>query len=80
VIGALFMMIGLKPDWTLPVVRMVGMMGWAERRMGRGSTFSVWKFIGVIAPIIAIIYFFSPGVQFEEPVQEDTSSYSENLY
>ena len=75
------MMIGLKPDWTLPVVRMVGMMGWAERRMGRGATFSVWKIIGVLAPIAAIIYFFSPGVHFDEPVQDNNSSgYSQNLY
>lgn len=62
-IGILFMLIGLKSDWTLAVVRMVGKMGWAEDSMGRGRTFDIWKLIGVLAPIAAIIYFFSGGVK-----------------
>ncbi|OQA52366.1 MAG: hypothetical protein BWY43_00543 [candidate division WS2 bacterium ADurb.Bin280] len=65
VIGILFMLVGLKPDWTLAVVRMVGKMGWAEQGLGRGGTFNIWKLIGVLAPIGAIIYFFSGGVKFD---------------
>lgn len=64
ILGILFMLIGLKSDWTLAVVRMIGRMGWAEERMGRGATFDIWKLIGVLAPIAAIIYFFSGGVKF----------------
>lgn len=63
VLGAIFMLIGLKPDWTTRAVRMFGMMGWAENSMGRGSTYTIWKWIGIIAPIAAIIYFFSGGVK-----------------
>ena len=66
IIGFLFMFMGLNSDWTMWVVRQVGKMGWAEQRMGRGSTFDVWKIIGILAPIIAIIYFFSGGVKFDE--------------
>ncbi len=66
IIGILIMIVGLRPDWTLAVVRMVGMMGWAENRIGRGGTFTVWKIIGILAPIVAIIYFFSGGVQINK--------------
>lgn len=64
VLGVLFMLIGLKPDWTMWVVRTIGKMGWAEQRVGRGSTFDIWKLIGILAPIAALIYFFSGGIQF----------------
>lgn len=63
IIGILFMLIGFKPDWTMWVVRTVGKMGWAEQRVGRGSTFDIWKLIGILAPIVALIYFFSGGVK-----------------
>jgi hypothetical protein len=66
VLGVLFMLIGLKPDWTMWVVRTIGKMGWAEQRVGRGSTFDIWKLIGILAPIAALIYFFSGGIQFED--------------
>jgi len=66
-LGILFMLIGLKPDWTMSVVRMVGKMGWAEQRFGQGGTYNIWKWIGVLAPIAAIIYFFSGGIQFDQP-------------
>lgn len=77
------MLIGLKPDWTMAVVRMVGKMGWAEQRIGRGGTFQIWKLIGVLAPIAALIYFFTPSIQvhFDDNTQiEDSSDYSQNLY
>lgn len=64
-LGVLFMLIGLKPDWTMAVVRMVGKMGWAEQRFGQGGTFNIWKWIGVLAPIAAMIYFFSGGVHLQ---------------
>jgi hypothetical protein len=65
IIGIVFMFIGLLPEYTLKAVRMIGMMGWAEQRLGRGGTFSVWKIIGILAPIGAIIYFFTPSIQFK---------------
>lgn len=64
VIGIAFMFIGLLPEYTLKAVRMIGMMGWAESSLGRGGTFSVWKIIGILAPAAAIIYFFTPSLQF----------------
>lgn len=70
-LGVLFMLIGLKPDWTMSVVRMIGKMGWAEQRFGQGGTYNIWKWIGVLAPIAAIIYFFSGGVQFDQPNTQD---------
>lgn len=56
-----FMMIGLLPELTMKVVRITGKMGWAENRFGEGGTFTVWKWIGILAPLLAIIYFFSGG-------------------
>ncbi|MCX6809912.1 MAG: hypothetical protein NTZ65_04175 [Candidatus Berkelbacteria bacterium] len=80
VIGVLFMMIGLKPDWLMYVVRTVGKMGWAESSVGRGGTFTIWKIIGILAPIAAIIYFFSGGVQFSQPdtTQTQSQNYTSN--
>jgi len=72
IIGVIIMLVGLKPEWTLAVVKMVGMMGWAENRVGRGGTFTVWKIIGILAPIVAIIYFFSGGIQLNR--NNDTGS------
>jgi len=62
-VGILFMFMGLRPQWTMQIVRWIGKMGWAESSVGRGGTFTIWKIIGIIAPIAAIIYFFSGGVQ-----------------
>lgn len=67
------MLIGLKPDWTMWVVRTIGKMGWAEQRVGRGSTFDIWKLIGILAPIAALIYFFSGGIQFEDSQSQSQS-------
>lgn len=90
IIGFVIMFIGIMPEYTLKAVRMIGMMGWAEQSMGRGATFSVWKIIGIFAPIIAIIYFFSPGLQIYSNQastqnanvydQYDTSDYSDSYY
>lgn len=77
VICGVFMFIGLKPDWTIGAVRMVGKMGWAERRLGDGGTYTVWKMIGVIAPIAGIIYFISGGYHPapKSPVEETQTQY-----
>jgi hypothetical protein len=80
------MFIGLLPEYTLKAVRMIGMMGWAERSIGRGGTFDVWKIIGILAPILAIIYFFTPSIQFkgfykaptEQPAYEQDYYYNNN--
>lgn len=60
-LGVGFMLVGLLPELTMRAVRMVGKMGWAEQRFGEGGTFTVWKWIGILAPIAAMIYFFTGG-------------------
>lgn len=73
VIGIAFMFIGLLPEYTLKAVRMIGMMGWAERLVGRGGTFDIWKLIGILAPALAIIYFFTPSLHvFDQTQQQQT--------
>lgn len=47
--------------YTLQMARTFGKMGWAERYLGEGGTYTVWKIIGIIAPVIAVIYFFAKG-------------------
>ncbi len=71
VLGALFMLIGFKSDWLIRVVGWTGKMGWAENRVGTGGTYTVWKIIGILAPIAAIIYFFSGGYQIDTPTAND---------
>jgi len=78
IIGILIMLVGLLPEWTLYIVRMIGKMGWAEQRVGTGGTFTVWKLIGILAPILAIIYFFSPGIHFDSPSATPTPTYYQN--
>lgn len=63
IVGFVIMFIGLMPEYTLKAVRMIGMMGWAESRLGPGGTFDIWKIIGILAPILAILYFFTPSMQ-----------------
>lgn len=77
-LGILLMLVGLKPDWTIAIVRMVGKMGWAEQGIGRGGTFGIWKFIGIIAPIAAMIYFFSGGIKLNQ--NHDTQVQSNDDY
>ena len=80
VLGLLFMLIGLKSDWLLKAISWTGKMGWAEGRLGQGGTYTVWKIIGILAPIAAIIYFFSGGVHFGEiqvPQDEPTGYYQD---
>ena len=75
VVGFVIMFIGLMPEYTLKAVRMIGMMGWAESSIGQGGTFTVWKIIGIIAPILAILYFFTPSMQIQfgsQPTQDAT--------
>jgi len=84
VAGIFFMFVGLLPEYTLKAVRMIGMMGWAESSLGRGGTFDVWKIIGILAPIGAIIYFFTPSIQFGHTTQtqqvQPDSGYSQDYY
>jgi hypothetical protein len=77
ILGILFMFIGLKPDWTMWVVRTIGKMGWAEQRVGRGSTFDIWKIIGILAPIAALIYFFSGGIHFGDNQSQPETQWGE---
>jgi len=77
-IGIGLMFVGLLPEYTLKAVRMVGMMGWAEQSIGRGGTFSVWKIIGLLAPAFAIIYFFTPSIQFGNNTDRDQNQYQDN--
>ena len=71
-IGFLIMLICLKPDWVMKAVSFTGKMWWAENKLGRGGTFTVMKIIGILAPILAIIYFFSGGIHIDsEPAAID---------
>ena len=82
-LGAFFMCVGLMPELTMRAVRMVGKMGWAEKSVGMGGTFTIWKVIGIIAPILAIIYFFSwhKNVTFmNEPQAQNTPSSYNSSY
>lgn len=47
--------------YTLQMARTFGKVGWAERYFGEGGTYTMWKIIGIIAPVIAVIYFFAKG-------------------
>jgi hypothetical protein len=76
-LGIVFMLAGLKPDWTTWIVRQTGKMGWAENSVGRGGTFTIWKVIGIIAPIAAIIYFFSGGVKVENTKTQSSYDYAD---
>jgi hypothetical protein len=44
---------------TLQMAHLFGKMGWAEKYLGEGGSYTVWKIIGVVAPIAAMIYAFS---------------------
>ena len=89
IIGAAFMCIGLMPELTMKAVRIAGKMGWAEKSVGSGGTFTVWKIIGVIAPILSILYFFSwyknvtffneTQTQQNVPVQSGTAGYDSSF-
>jgi hypothetical protein len=79
VLGLLFMLIGLKSDWLLKVMSWTGKMGWAESRLGQGGSYTVWRIIGILAPIAALIYFFSGGVHLETQVpQDEPAGYYQN--
>jgi uncharacterized membrane protein len=43
---------------TEPIVRMIGHMGWAERRFGGGGTYLVWKLIGLIIIVFGVLVLF----------------------
>jgi len=47
--------------YTLQMAHTFGKMGWAEKYFGDGGTYTVWKLIGIIAPVVAVIYFFAKG-------------------
>lgn len=74
-LGIVFMLAGLRSDWTMWIVRQTGKMGWAENSVGSGGTFTVWKIIGIVAPIAAIIYFFSGGVKIDNKTTKTQNSY-----
>ena len=81
-LGILLMLIGLKSDWLLKVLSWTGKMGWAEQRLGQGGTYTIWRIIGILAPIAAIIYFFSGGVHLtssdQQPLQDEPTGYYQN--
>lgn len=47
--------------YTLQMARIFGKVGWAEKYFGEGGTYTMWKIIGIIAPVIAVVYFFAKG-------------------
>jgi len=42
--------------YTEPIVRMVGKMGWAERYLGMGGTYTAWKLIAILLIIGSLVY------------------------
>jgi len=42
--------------YTERIVRTVGKMGWAERRLGMGGTYTVWKLIGILLIVGSLVY------------------------
>ncbi len=59
ILGAGISFVSLR--YTLQMARTFGKVGWAERYLGEGGTYTMWKIIGIIAPIIAVVYFFAKG-------------------
>ncbi|HPM27794.1 MAG TPA: hypothetical protein PLX55_01335 [bacterium] len=57
VAGALISFFSL--GYSLKMARIFGKVGWAEKYFGPGGTYTMWKIIGVIAPIVAVVYFFA---------------------
>lgn len=45
--------------YTEQIVRTVGKMGWAENRLGMGSTYTVWKLIAVGLMVGSLVYLTS---------------------
>lgn len=42
--------------YTEPIVRMVGKMDWAERRLGMGGTYTAWKLIAILLIVGSLVY------------------------
>lgn len=57
VAGAIISFLSLR--YSLQMARTFGKVGWAERYIGPGGTYTMWKAIGIIAPIVAVVYFFA---------------------
>lgn len=45
--------------YTELLVRTVGKNEWAEKYLGGGGTYTMWKIIGILIIVVAIIYVFS---------------------
>lgn len=41
---------------TVPIVRMIGRSGWAERNLGAGGTYTMWTLIGIGIILIGFLY------------------------
>ena len=44
--------------YTYQMAHIFGKPAWAEKYFGPGGTYTMWKIIGIVAPVIAIVYFF----------------------
>ena len=42
--------------YTEPIVRNIGKMDWAERRLGPAGTYTIWKLIAVILIVGSLVY------------------------
>lgn len=56
IVGLLLGTAFLKYNFQL--TRLFGHNSWAERYLGDGGTYTMWKLLGVIAIIIAVLYAF----------------------
>ena len=45
--------------YTELIVRTVGKMDWAERRLGMGGTYTVWKLIAILLIVGSLVYLTS---------------------
>lgn len=51
-VGAALMIL----KYTEPLVRMIGKMDWAERYLGSGGTYTMWKLIAVLIIAGSLIF------------------------
>jgi hypothetical protein len=40
-----------------PLVRLFGKNDWAERHLGSGGSYTMWKLIGILVIVVGILYF-----------------------
>lgn len=39
-----------------PIVRTIGHSAWAEQHLGAGGSYMMWKIIGILIPVLTLIF------------------------